>query len=80
LGYDSIDELMKINISNLYSQDTSREGLIKKLLKTGEQQKIHLNLVKKDGTNIIVICSVRVVYDEFGDPKWLDGVIEEEVN
>ncbi|MHA1910347.1 MAG: PAS domain S-box protein [Candidatus Kariarchaeaceae archaeon] len=80
LGYDSIDELLKINISDIYPDDTSREEVIKDVINSGEERGTILTLKKKDGSLVKIVASVRVVYDEFGVARWLDGVIDEVID
>jgi PAS domain S-box-containing protein len=77
LGHDSVDELMKANISDFYTEDEPREEIIKKIINEGEQRRRKRTLIKKDGSLVIVALSVRVVFDEYGEAKWFDGVMEE---
>lgn len=76
-GYDSMEELNDIPISNLYQNPEDRKLFLKELRKDGLLKNRELFLKKKDGTPIITSCTAKIQYDEDGMIKWIDGVIED---
>ena len=76
-GYDSKEELMNINVSNLYSQSNNREKFNKKMLTHGFVKDETLNLRRKDGTEIICSISAVAEKDRKGNILYYDGMIED---
>lgn len=76
-GHDSIEEFMKVHISDLYQDPDDRKRFIDEIIKTGFVKDKELRLQKKDGTIIIASCTAKICYDERGNIKWIDGVIED---
>lgn len=76
-GYDSIEELMKTPVCDFYVNPTDRELYINTLQNQGECRNVELHLKKKDGTPIFASVNATVQYDEHGEIKWCDGVIED---
>jgi PAS domain S-box-containing protein len=77
LGYDSVEELLKINVSQLYANPASRQ----KQLKTAEKKtgivKSEFRLKKKNGELIWVRDNSRLLSDKMGNPVYFDGIIED---
>lgn len=77
LGYDSVEELLKINVSQLYANPASRQ----KQLKTAEKKtgivKSEFRLKKKNGKLIWVRDNSRLFSDKMGNPVYFDGIIED---
>jgi PAS domain S-box-containing protein len=76
-GYDSFEEFRKIFVSDLYLNPEERELFIEELLKNGFVNDKELRLQKKDGTPIWASVTASLRYDEKGDIKWIDGVLED---
>lgn len=76
-GYDSIDEFMKISVSDLYQNPDERILFVEEVSQKGFLKDKELLLKKKDGTPIWASVTANAQYDENGDIKWLDGVIED---
>jgi PAS domain S-box-containing protein/putative nucleotidyltransferase with HDIG domain len=76
-GYGSIEEFMKISVSDLYQNPEERQAFMEELIEKGLVKDKQLYLRKKDGTPIIVSCTAKVQYDSEGKVKWIDGVIED---
>lgn len=76
-GYDSVEEFMKIHVSELYRKPEDRQRSIEATQRNGYVKNEELYLKKKDGTPIIGSCNAKVQYDENGNVKWIDGVIED---
>jgi len=76
-GFQSRNEFLKINVSDLYQNPDERNAFNEKMLRRGFVRNEELNLKKKDGTYIICSLSAVAVKDEKGEVKYYDGVIED---
>ena len=76
-GYDSKEELMNINVSDLYSQSNNRKIFNEKMLTKGFVKDEILNLKKKDGTEIVCSISAVAEKDRKGKILYYDGIIED---
>lgn len=76
-GYDSVEEFMKIKVSQLYKDPQDRIRFVEKIKKTGFSKDEELRLKKKDGTFIWAAVTAKVNFDSNGEPQWIDGVIED---
>jgi PAS domain S-box-containing protein len=76
-GYESTTEIMNIRVAELYQNPKERKNVIDEAFKHGFVKNKELNLRKKDGSPIVCLCSAQVQYDEKGNIKWFDGVMED---
>jgi len=76
-GYDSIDEFMKIRVSDLYQDPEERKLFVEEVSRNGSVKDRELLLRKKDGTPIWVSVTANVQSDDEGNIKWIDGVLED---
>lgn len=76
-GYDSVEEFMKVKVSDLYQNPDERKLFIEELLKEGSVMDKELRLKRKDGIPIWGECSAKIQYDQGGAIKWIDGIIED---
>lgn len=76
-GYDSIEELLKIQTSSLYQAPEFRIKFIEKIQRQGYVRDEQLKLLRKDGTPVWCSVTAKAQYDEYGGIKWIDGVIED---
>lgn len=76
-GYDSVEEFKKVHTADLYQNPAERAQFVEQALRDGFVKDKELRLRKKDGTPIWGSCTARVQYDEKGEIRWLDGVIED---
>jgi PAS domain S-box-containing protein len=76
-GYDSAEEFMKISASDLYQDPDERKKYIEKIHKKGVVKEEELKMKKKDGTPIWASLTASAQYDEKGDIKWIDGVVDD---
>jgi len=76
-GYKNKNELLSLNVSDLYIYPEDREDLNEILLEKGFVKNQELNLRKEDGTIIIASISTVSIKDENGNVKYFDGIIEE---
>ena len=73
LGYGSEDELIKINIHDLYVDPANREDILKTISKSGGTANREMCLKRKDGQEIVVLDNVSVIYDEHGEMLYFEG-------
>lgn len=76
-GYGSVEEFMKIFVSDLYQDKKDRKRFVDEILRAGFVKNQELRLRKKDGTPIIASCTAKIQYDKNNNIKWMDGVIED---
>ncbi|MFC1770336.1 ATP-binding protein [Candidatus Margulisiibacteriota bacterium] len=76
-GFDNPKELMKYPVSVLYHNLQEREKFMQEVIEEGVIRQKLLRLRKKDGTSIWTSSAVTPKYDEAGNIKWFDGVIED---
>nr|HPM01764.1 PAS domain S-box protein [Candidatus Cloacimonadota bacterium] len=76
LGYPSSESLLSINESDIYQNPQDRTELIKEAIKTGKIIKKEILLKKKDQLPVWCVINAKTVYDEYGNFKWIDGVVE----
>ncbi len=75
-GYEKKEELLDIPISDLYADPRAQKGLRTKAV-NGNWEREVLELKKKDGTVFSASIWAVTVYDEEGNPKYFDGIIED---
>jgi len=76
-GYDSRDEFIALNVSDLYVDPSQRSKFSERLAKKGFAKNIELRLKRKDATRFIGAVSAVAVKDEYGDVLYYDGIIED---
>jgi PAS domain S-box-containing protein len=76
-GFDSMEEFMKISVSDLYIDHEQRTHFLDELKKNGYIKDKELRMMKKDGMPIWTSCTANIKYDEHGAIQWIDGVIED---
>ncbi len=76
-GYDSLDDLMRNSISELYLNPENKRVFSQKIKKDGFVRNEEMKFRQKDGS--IVWCSVTatVQYNEYGEIQFIDGAIED---
>lgn len=74
-GYESIDELLKLNIKQLYKNPLDHEYFIDLLKKNKKVRNLEQKFLKKDGTEIIVLTSSQYVYDQEDNISGIEGVM-----
>ena len=76
-GYDSLEEFLKVQVSDLYADQHEYVTFSNKLLSQGNVESKELRMKKKDGTPIWGMATVRVVQDDSGKIVCFDGQIED---
>ncbi len=74
-GYDSPDELLKVNLKDLYVNPQTRDIILKQLFENGELLDTEILYKKKDGSPIWVIASSKLSYDANGNVESLNGYV-----
>ena len=77
LGYNASDELIRINISDIYLEKKDRQTLIDEFEPTGSVSDREVQWKKKDGTIIWIQLNAFAVKDEFGVTKHFEGYIRD---
>ncbi len=78
LGYDAKEELMMLNIKNdIYKYPEERDIVVKKLKEDGEIINYRLVLKRKDGSDVIVKLSDKLVVDEENQQIYYLGNIQD---
>ncbi|MBN2562452.1 MAG: PAS domain S-box protein [Phycisphaerae bacterium] len=76
-GFASVDEMMKVQVSDLFERPEDRRRFVEEALEGGGVRNKELRLRKKDGTLFWASCTAKVECDGEGRIKWLDGAIED---
>ncbi|MCX6302254.1 MAG: PAS domain S-box protein [Bacteroidia bacterium] len=77
LNYTSAEELLTLNVSQLYANPADREMQLKKSRKTSSVTQSEFQLKKKTGELIWVRDNSRLLFDKNGDPLYFDGILED---
>lgn len=75
-GY-SKEELLQMNVSDLYVYPEEREGVLEEVASTIGKVTKGLNFRKKDGTKIVVSDTKAAVRDSSGKISYFDGILED---
>jgi len=76
-GYDSVEEFMKVKVSDLYQHKQDRARFVERMKQAGFVKNEELRLLKKDGSFMWGSVTAKINFDINGEPKWIDGVIED---
>ena len=76
-GYESEEEFLKLDVSDLYSESSAVKAYIEAIQKKGFAKNIEFQGKKKDGTLIEVSVTSKAQYGDKNKIKWIDGVIED---
>ncbi len=77
LGFDSVEELTKLKVSEIYQNPRDRKKFVDSIAKSGTVRRKELNLKKKNGTSIIASCTAKAYYDDNNEVKWMDILVED---
>jgi PAS domain S-box-containing protein len=76
-GYESPEQFMQSNVSDLYVNPTELESLSKGLLAQDIVNAAMLRVKKKDGSPFWASMTARAVWDDHGGIKYFEGIIED---
>ncbi|MEW6209192.1 MAG: PAS domain S-box protein [Acidobacteriota bacterium] len=78
LGYDSVEELMKVNIAtDIYADPEDRKRLIERYVPEGKIEDVEVEWKRKDGSQIRVNLRGRLIRDEEGQPEAFEILVED---
>jgi len=75
-GYSN-EELLRMNVSDLYVYPEEREAVLNELASATGKVRRELHLRKKDGTEIIVSDTRVAVRDSSGEVQYFDGILRD---
>ncbi len=73
LGYESEEELLKLEMKTIYPTPSDRSGFIEKLVKSRRLVNSEIELVKKDGTLVHCIENVTAIFNDEGELTRFQG-------
>jgi len=76
-GYATRDEFLGIHVSDLYENAEDRAAFVKDVLEQGYAKNKVIRLKTKDGSPFWGAVTANIAYDDEGNIKWMDGVIED---
>lgn len=76
IGYTQ-EEVLGKNLADFYANPDERQLMVQSLLDRKETQNFHFDIVHKDRRKISVSSNTKVVFDEKGKPKWVEGNIRD---
>ncbi len=76
-GYASRDEFLRIHVSDLYENAEDRAAFVRDALENGYVKNKVIRLKTKDSSPFWGAVTAKIAYDQEGNIKWLDGVIED---
>ncbi|MFZ1983209.1 MAG: PAS domain S-box protein [Desulfatitalea sp.] len=74
LGYDSIDEMLGKKVETIWALPQQRDKLMDELLRKGEIRDHELVSRRKDGSELQMSVTVRMLYDAAGNPDGYEGI------
>jgi PAS domain S-box-containing protein len=77
LNYDSADDLLNLNVCDLYENPADRKKQFKASIKTSGIIQSDFQLKKKTGELIWVKDNSRLLFDKQGVPLYFDGILED---
>jgi len=76
LGFSSSEELMGLRVSDMYQNPERRKAFSDEVECYGSVMNRELAIHKRDGTLMWVSVSASAKYDDQGNFRWIDGVVE----
>jgi len=78
MGYDSIEEMLGLNIAEtFYAYPDERQKLLDLLKEKGEANNYEVVIKRKDGSPVTVITSTHYYFDKEGNPLGVEGVFSD---
>ncbi|HUX13349.1 MAG TPA: PAS domain S-box protein [Spirochaetia bacterium] len=76
-GFPDKASMLRINVAELYVDRVQREVFHREIELTGTVRDMQGRLRRRDGTEISVLISARLVRDEDGSIKWFEGSLQD---
>ena len=73
LGYDSSEDLMRMNINDLYTDPEKRKELLLTLNERNILDDVEVRVKKKDGIEIWLVFNAKAIYDDNNEVIHYDG-------
>jgi PAS domain S-box-containing protein len=77
LGYDSAEELIQMNIYDLYFDRNDREKVLDRTKTLGGRMKSYIRWKRRNGSEVVVNDFAEYVYDEQGEESGIRGIFVE---
>ncbi|MBU1635175.1 PAS domain S-box protein, partial [bacterium] len=77
LGYDSAEELLKVNVRDGYKSPGDSQKFVELINKNGQVYGFESIWKKKDGTTLFIRENASIVRDENGEILYYDGTVED---
>ncbi|OIP80477.1 hypothetical protein COT83_01815 [Candidatus Peregrinibacteria bacterium CG10_big_fil_rev_8_21_14_0_10_44_7] len=77
LGYDGVEEILGMPITDMYTDSDDRKDFLAKLAEQGYVEDYLVRLKKKDGTSIYVEATSNELHDKDGRRKGVEGVFRD---
>jgi PAS domain S-box-containing protein len=75
LGYETEEQLLGVNIQDLYANPKDRKRNMGRVNASGESKNIEFDLKRRDGQVITVLENVRVIKDARGRVRFYEGAL-----
>lgn len=76
-GYGPEDDLASVPVAKLYADPRQRAEFLEQIARDGTIKGKVMEMRRKDGTHFWVACSATAEFDDKGEVKWIDGIIED---
>jgi PAS domain S-box-containing protein len=76
-GFDSVDELMRMKVADLYLEPEDRRAGMEELARNGQAMGLELQLRRKDGQVVYAAVNATAHRGADGQVEWIDGVLED---
>jgi PAS domain S-box-containing protein len=76
-GYASMDEIIRLQVAELYRDPEQRRELVNKLKKRGFIKEKEAEFVRKDGSVFLGSITSSVQCDKDKKPLWINGILED---
>lgn len=73
----SVEEIIGKNLSEFYSNPEDRDTLSQLLQESGSVHHYETEIIKKDGSKIIVSANAKIIYNNAGEPQGIESVIRD---
>jgi PAS domain S-box-containing protein len=77
LGYDSVEEVNRIGLKNLYVDPAQRKEMLRLIQEEGQITGFEMAMRCKDGKIAQLAATAQLVMDKAGKPAFLEGTIED---
>uniref|UniRef100_A0A7C4THA6 Diguanylate cyclase n=1 Tax=candidate division WOR-3 bacterium TaxID=2052148 RepID=A0A7C4THA6_UNCW3 len=76
-NYDSAKAMLKVPVEKIYKNPKDRIAFLREIIAKGEIKNKVIQLKRKDGLPFWASIYAKAHYDENGNIKWIDGIVED---